>query len=159
MGVQYTDQRSVGDAQIGSFTTWNLGLGARLSWRGLSLGAAGHFTGDGNNIQSPYGTWPGYLSLIQTDFDHAGEKAWGVGLTYDFGGTLLPFQAPGFLARLAYARGTGIVDPSTGASQAGRVGGGPRPHLERGRRQRPAVPVPQRLLGQRGNRRPDTSSG
>ena len=117
VGVQYTDQRSVGDAQIGSFTTWNLGLGARLSWRGLSLGAAGHFTGDGNNIQAPYGTWPGYLSLIQTDFDHAGEKAWGVGLTYDFGGTLLPFRAPGFLARLAYARGTGIVDPSTGASK------------------------------------------
>ena len=94
---------------------------------------------------------PGYLSLIQTDFDHAGEKAWGVGLTYDFGGTLLPFRAPGFLARLAYARGTGIVDPSTGASKpdewevdldltwnVAAVKGLP-------------VPVPQRLLGQRGN--------
>ena len=73
--------------------------------------------GDGANIQTPYGTWPGYLSLIQTDFDHAGEKAWGVGLTYDFAGTLLPFQVSGLLARLAYARGTDIVNPPTGSSQ------------------------------------------
>jgi hypothetical protein len=115
VGLQYTDQRSVGDEQIGSFSTWNVGLGARLSWRGLALGVAAHFTGDGNNIQTPYGSWPGYLSLIQTDFDHAGEKAWGVGLTYDFGGTLLPFKLPGVLAKIAYARGTDLVDPSTGS--------------------------------------------
>jgi hypothetical protein len=114
VGAQYTDQRSVGDAQIGDFSTWNVGLGARLSWRGLDLGAAAHFTGDGNNIQSPWGSWPGYLSLIQTDFDHAGEKAWGVGLAYNFAGTLLPFQAKGVLLRLAYARGTDLVNPATG---------------------------------------------
>jgi hypothetical protein len=118
LGLQYTDQRSVGDAQIGDFSTWNVGFGARLSWRGLALGTAAHFTGDDFNIQSPYGTWPGYLSLIQTEFDHAGEKAWGVGLTYDFAGTLLPFQVPGLLARLAYARGTDIVNPLTGKRQA-----------------------------------------
>ena len=41
----------------------------------------------------------------------------GVGVTYDFAGTLLPFQVPGFLARLAYARGTDLVTPSTGASK------------------------------------------
>jgi hypothetical protein len=117
LGLQYTDQRSVGSAQIGDFSTWNVGFGARLSWRGLALGTAAHFTGDDDNIQSPYGTWPGYLSLIQTEFDHAGEKAWGVGLTYDFAGTLLPFQVPGLLARLAYARGTDIVNPSTGSSR------------------------------------------
>jgi hypothetical protein len=117
LGLQYTDQRSVGNAQIGDFSTWNVGFGARLSWRGLALGTAAHFTGDDANIQSPYGTWPGYLSLIQTEFDHAGEKAWGVGLTYDFAGTLLPFQVPGLLVRLAYAWGTDIVNPSTGGSQ------------------------------------------
>lgn len=117
VGLQYTDQRSVGDAQIGGFSSWNVGLGARISWRGLSLGAAGHFTGDGNDIQAPYGSWPGYLALIQTDFNHAGEKAYGVGLTYDFAGTLLPFQLPGVLARVAYARGIDIVDASTGASK------------------------------------------
>ena len=117
LGLQYTDQRSVGNAQIGDFSTWNVGFGARLSWRGLALGTAAHFTGDDANIQSPYGTWPGYLSLIQTEFDRAGEKAWGVGLTYDFAGTLLPFQVPGLLARLAYARGTDLVNPSTGSSR------------------------------------------
>jgi outer membrane porin, OprD family len=116
VGVQYTDQRSVGDARLGDFSTWNVGLGARLLWRGLSFLAATHFTGDGANIQTPYGTWPGFLGLIEVDFDHAGEKAWGVGLTYDFGGTLLPVKLPGLLARLAYARGTGLVNPTTGSS-------------------------------------------
>ena len=31
LGLQDTDQRSVGSAQIGDFSTWNVGLGARLS--------------------------------------------------------------------------------------------------------------------------------
>ena len=31
-----------------------------------------------------------------TDFDRAGELAYGLGVKYDFGGTLLPFQLPGF---------------------------------------------------------------
>jgi hypothetical protein len=34
LGLQHTDQRSVGNAQIGDFNTWNMGFGARLSWRG-----------------------------------------------------------------------------------------------------------------------------
>ena len=38
--AEYTDQRSVGNAQIGDFSTWNVGFGARLSWRGLALGTA-----------------------------------------------------------------------------------------------------------------------
>src|SRR5262245_43447057 len=110
VGLQYTNQQSVGDAQIGDFSTWNVGFGARLSWRGLAFGAAAHFTGDEKDIQSPYGTWPGYLSLIQTDFDHAGEKAWGVGVTYDFARTLLHLQVPAFLHRLAYAGRPAILN-------------------------------------------------
>jgi hypothetical protein len=119
LGLQYTDQRSVGNAQIGDFSTWNVGFGARLSWRGLALGTAAHFTGDDANIRSPYGSWPGYLSFIQTEFDHAGEKAWGVGLTYDFAGTLLPFQVPGLLARLALRPGHGHRESLDGKQSAG----------------------------------------
>ena len=94
-GLQFTDQRGVGDELLGDFTTWNVGAGARLVWQGLSLGVATHFTGDEANISSPWGTWPGYLSLMVTDFDRANEKAFGVGVKYDFGGALLPFQIPG----------------------------------------------------------------
>lgn len=116
LGVQYTDQRSVGDARLGQFNTWNVGTGARILWRGLSLGSAVHITGDQASIRSPWGTWPGYLSMIVTDFDRANEKAFGVGLRYDFGGTLLPFQVPGLNVFLAYVQGTERMDPATNSA-------------------------------------------
>jgi hypothetical protein len=114
-GAQYTDQRSVGDERIGDFTTWNLGLGMRLVYRGLSVGVAAHFTDDDASIRTPYGSWPGYLSMIQTDFNRAGEKAWGIGVKYDFGGTLIPVQVPGLTVFLAYVQGTDREDPATGS--------------------------------------------
>src|SRR5262245_7693836 len=95
IGVQGTDQQSVGEERVGNFHTWNFGAGTRLLWRGLSVGAAMHVTGDEANINSPYGTWPGYLSLQVTDFDRANEKAFGLGVRYNFGGSLLPFTIPG----------------------------------------------------------------
>jgi outer membrane porin, OprD family len=115
VGLQYTGQRSVGDQRIGDFKTWNVGAGARLLWRGLSFGVATHFTGDDANIRQDYGGWPGYLSLQVTDFDRANEKAFGFGLKYDFGGTLLPFKVPGFSVGLLYGQGNDRIDPTTGA--------------------------------------------
>lgn len=114
-GLQFTDQTDVGDAQVGAFNTWNVGFGARLLWRGLTLGVAAHFNGDGADLRSNYGSWPGYLSLAVTDFNRANEKAFGLGLRYDFGGTLLPFQLPGFKVHLLYARGGDRINPESGA--------------------------------------------
>ena len=115
-GAQYTDQRSVGEAQLGEFQTWNVGVGGRVVWDwGLTLGAAVHATGADANIRSSYGSWPGYLSLIETDFDRANEKAFGVGLKYDFGKCGPLWRAPGLLAVLAYGYGTDRENPSTGA--------------------------------------------
>lgn len=114
VGLQFTDQRAVGEDRLGDFTTWNIGAGARVLWRGLSVGAATHVTDDDASIRSPWGTWPGYLSLMVTDFNRAGEKAFGIGVKYDFGGTLLPFRAPGLSVFLAYAQGTDRRDPATG---------------------------------------------
>ena len=115
-GLQFTDQRNVGDARLGDFNTWNVGAGGRLLWKGLQFGAATHFTGDGANIRADYGSWPGYLSLQVTDFDRAREKAFGFGVKYDFGGTLLPFQIPGFSIHMLYAQGTDRINPTTNAS-------------------------------------------
>ena len=114
VGLQYTDQRGVGDERLGDFNTWNVGAGARLLWKGLTLGVAAHFTGDEANIRQNYGSWPGYLSLAVTDFDRANEKAFGIGLKYDFGGPQLPFQVPGFSVHLLYAQGNDREDPTTG---------------------------------------------
>ena len=118
VGLQFTDQRGVGDERLGDFATWNVGAGARLVWRGLSVGGAMHFTGDESNINSPWGTWPGYLSLVVTDFDRANEKAFGVGLKYDFGGTLLPFQLPGFSVHMLFAAGFDRENPANGSKLA-----------------------------------------
>jgi hypothetical protein len=118
VGLQVTDQRDVGDELVGEFATWNVGAGARLVWRGLTLGGAMHFTGDESDIRSPWGTWPGYLSLMVTDFDRANEKAFGVGLKYDFGGTLLPFKLPGFSVHLLYAGGFDRENPANGRKLA-----------------------------------------
>jgi outer membrane OprD family porin len=117
LGLQYTDQRSVGDERLSSFNTWNIGTGARMLWRGLSVGAAGHVTSDNESISSPWGSWPGYLSLQVTDFDRANEKAFGFGVKYDFGGTLLPFQVPGLSVHLLYGQGNDRIDPSNGRHQ------------------------------------------
>jgi outer membrane OprD family porin len=67
-------------------------------------------TGDGATILSRYGTWPGYLSLINKDFDRASETAWGVKITYDFKGLGLP----GLTGFVWFAQGTGAIDPATG---------------------------------------------
>jgi outer membrane porin, OprD family len=116
-GLQFTDQRGVGDERLGDFTTWNVGAGARVLWRGLSVGVATHFTGDDASIRSPWGSWPGYLSLMVTDFDRANEKAFGIGVKYDFGGTLLPFQLPGLTLQMIYGQGNDRIDPTSGAAQ------------------------------------------
>src|SRR5262245_26978303 len=117
LGLQYTDQRSVGAQKVGDFVTWNVGAGVRVAWRGLSMGTATHFTGADASISSPWGTWPGYLSLLVTDFDRANEKAFGVGVKYDFGGSLLPFRIPGLTVQLLYAQGVDRSDPGTGKAQ------------------------------------------
>jgi hypothetical protein len=116
-GVQFTDERSVGDELIGEFETWNLGVGARHVWdSGWTVGAAFHATGDDANIRSPYGSWPGWLSLIEVDFNRANEKAFGVGVRYDFGKRETGFRVPGLLAVFAVARGFDREDPLTGDS-------------------------------------------
>lgn len=116
-GMQYTDQRGVGDKRLGEFGTWNAGGGMRLLWRGLSVGVAAHATSDEESIRSPWGSWPGYLSLMVTEFDRANEKAFGIGLKYDFGGSLLPFEVPGLLFQVLYAHGVDRIDPVTRAAQ------------------------------------------
>jgi hypothetical protein len=111
VGAQFTDQRSVGDERVGDFNTWNVGAGARVRYKGWSVGVATHFTGDEASIASPWGSWPGYLGLAVTDFDRANEKAFGIGTKYDFRGAI-----PGLTVQMLYAQGRDREDPLTGAS-------------------------------------------
>jgi hypothetical protein len=89
LGAQFTDQRATGDARVATAEErfWDTRVGGarvQLVYRDLTLTTAFSITGSGNTIQSPWGSYPGYLSLIDQDFDRAGEKAFLLGVAYDF---------------------------------------------------------------------------
>jgi hypothetical protein len=112
LGAQFTDQRSVGDDLLtgAAFDTQVGGARIALGYAGAILTLAFSTTSTGADVQSPFGGYPGYLSLMEQDFNRAGEDAWGVGLAYDFGRLGLP----GLSAFVNVAQGTGARDPTTG---------------------------------------------
>ena len=112
LGFQYTDQRSVGAQFLGDFVTWNTGGQAKLSYAGATLTGAFAFTGMGNDIQTAFGVWPGYLSLQLKNFNLANQNAWGAGLAYDFSRLGLR----GLTASTIYAYGTNAVTSGTNKS-------------------------------------------
>jgi hypothetical protein len=129
IALQYTDQRSVGDDRLGIFNTRNAGARVQYQWKAaanktFTLEGAGHVTSDDATIKSPYGTWPGYLSLLLTDFNRAGEKAWGGSAKYAITLERTEIPAPtqtrietrtlSFF--VAYAQGTDRRDPPSGKS-------------------------------------------
>jgi hypothetical protein len=107
----YTDQRAVGEALLGGskFKHWVTSVGgmrAQLHYRDLTLTGAFEVTGKGNNIQVPFGAYPGYLHMIVRDFNRAGEVGWLAGFSYDFSRWL-----PETKVVFAFAQGTNTIDP------------------------------------------------
>jgi hypothetical protein len=105
---QYTDQRSIGDERIGTFETSAVGGKFAISYRQAILSLAFSSIDNDSGIRNPWGGYPGYLSLVNKDFDRAGEDAWLVGLSYDFSRVGLP----GLSAFANYASGD---TPDTGS--------------------------------------------
>jgi hypothetical protein len=115
-GGQFTDQRAVGDklltnASSQDWDTYNVSLKAAVAYRDLTVTLGGQVTGDGNTIQAPWGSFPGYLSLIQEDFQRANEKAVLIGAAYDFSKLI----TPGLSAFANIAHGWDAIDPKTRA--------------------------------------------
>lgn len=83
--LQYTDQSSTGADLIGEFDT-SL-ISAKVEWVNgpISWRLAYSTTDDEFGIQKPYGNPANYLSVIVDDFDRAGEDAWLVGASFNFG--------------------------------------------------------------------------
>jgi hypothetical protein len=100
---QYTWQSSTGSesSSAGSFDAWNVAIRGAASWKGAIFTLAGSFTSKEETIQSPWGLWPGYLGLMLSDFDRAGESAVLLGISYDFKNV----GAPGFSAFANFATG------------------------------------------------------
>jgi len=101
LGIQYTDQRSIGDEKLGDFQTRSFGVRSTLSYRGTVASAVYTSTDEGAGIRKPYGGSPSFNSLMLFDFDRAGEKAWGMRLSQDFE----RFGLPGFGLQVNYTRG------------------------------------------------------
>jgi outer membrane porin, OprD family len=117
VGGQYTDQRSVGQDLTTSsfFKEWATNVGGghvMVTYKGATLEGAISLTGPGNTIQAPFGSYPGYISQLFNDFNRANEKAWLLGVAYDFKTVGLP----GFTANFEYSQGTDAIDPKTRAA-------------------------------------------
>jgi len=114
LGAQFTDQRAVGDALLpradGKYWVTQAG-GARIQfiYRDLTLTGAFSITGAGNTIRNPWGSFPGYLSMIDQDFERANEKGWLIGAAYEFSKLL----TPGLSGKFNFAWGVDAINPST----------------------------------------------
>ena len=125
LGAEFTDQRAVGAALVtnGAVKYWatQVGGGRVQLFRGpLTLTGAFSVTAAGNTIQNPWGTYPGFLALIDApasqNFARANEKGWLVGAGYDFSA----IGVSGLRGVFNFARGTGAIDPATRARVPGQ---------------------------------------
>lgn len=111
---QFTHQQSVGDDLLtgSDFATWVLGGRVATSYRGAILQVAFSTTDTGERIRSPYGAYPGYISLMQSDFNFAGMDAWLVGASFDF----RTLGLTGLSMFANYAEGKNAIDAGDGSS-------------------------------------------
>ncbi len=111
---QFTHQNSGwGDELTGKeFRTWTgggrfgLSRGGLMGWIGFSM------TNDGEEVRSPYGTSAGFLSMMLSDFNSAGETAAILGLAYD----LSRVGLEGASAFMQLGMGRGAKDVALGVS-------------------------------------------
>ncbi len=109
---QYTDQRAVGEALLRGpkFRSWVTSVGgARVQghYHGLTVTTAFAVTGPGNNLQTPFGQYPGFLHMLVRDFDRVGEVAWMAGVGYD-----VTRWVPDTRIAVSLAQGTGAISPT-----------------------------------------------
>ena len=81
VGVQYTDQRSVGDQLVGDFHTWHAGIKWSGSVKNAMMTLAYTQIGNDGSIRFPWGGFPSYNWGMLEDFNRPGERAWRLGLS------------------------------------------------------------------------------
>lgn len=84
--AQYASQASTGNNLLTGhpFSTDQFGLKAELGLGGMLLTAAYTGTGNGANMQNPWGAYPGYTSVQIENFYRAGEDAAMLRAAYNF---------------------------------------------------------------------------
>jgi hypothetical protein len=94
------------------FKTWVFGGRAALSHAGVTAWVGFSITDDEEDIRSPYGTYAGFVSMMQSDFNSAGEKAVLLGASYDFS----HWEIEGLSAFIQLGIGRGAKIPELGLS-------------------------------------------
>jgi hypothetical protein len=92
------------------FDTHVVGAQIATSFYNVIVRAAFSSTDSEERIRSPWGSYPGYIGLMQRDFNRADEDAWLLGLSYNFKGP----GVEGLSAFANYAEGNDARDPGTG---------------------------------------------
>jgi outer membrane porin, OprD family len=103
LGGQFTHQRSAGDDRLTgeSFETWVAGGKIAASWRKAVFSIAVSSTDHEASILNPWGSYPGYLGMMQRNFNDANEIAWGATLSWHFD----RIGAPDLSMALRYSEG------------------------------------------------------
>jgi hypothetical protein len=81
LSAQYTSQRSVGDELDGDFDTYVWGTALSIGYKGNLFTLATSKTDENSGIRNPFGGYPGYLSLMQKDFNRADETGVLLGIS------------------------------------------------------------------------------
>lgn len=110
LGGQFMVQTGVGDELMSSpVDAWIAGVKGDFTYRGLTLTAGYTANGEDNDWQAPYGSWPGYTSMIVKDFNRAEEQAVLLGASFDFGS--LGADGLSFTALAAFDTQVDSADP------------------------------------------------
>jgi hypothetical protein len=111
---QFTLQTDGGGTDLlgKSFKTWVFGGRAAFSKSGVTAWLGFSITDDEEDIRSPYGTYAGFMSMMQSDFNSAGEKAALFGISYDFS----HWEIQGLSAFMQLGVGRGAKIPDLGLS-------------------------------------------
>jgi hypothetical protein len=110
--AQFSFQSSLNDDRVtgSEFDTWVFSGRFVGSYRSAVLSLAFAVVDDKETIQSPFGSYPGYISLMQSDFKTAGEESVGTVLAYTFD----RWDIPELSMFTSYAWGSEGTDPATG---------------------------------------------
>ena len=116
LAAQYYPQTSVGAQQIGSFSTYGLGLQAVIANGPVTAQLSFAQTGKGYDTQSPFGDHVSYLASQMLDFNTAGERAWGLRVRVSFA----TLGAPGLTALVQHNAGSQRVNSTNGSALPNR---------------------------------------
>ena len=83
-GAQMMDERSVGDALLGSFDSQLIGVKASVEYCNVTASFSVTKSWGETSFRKPWGATPAYNSSMIEDFDRAWEESFRVGLVYDF---------------------------------------------------------------------------